>query len=173
MHPIVALAKRAVESYVIQHIIMTSPREQSPEMKKQAGVFVSIKKKGALRGCIGTFLPSTDNVAEEVIQNAVSAATRDPRFPPVQDHELPELRYSVDVLSAPEAVHDGSELDPRKYGIIVKSGDRRGLLLPNLEGVDTVAEQVRIACMKAGISSNDQVELFRFEVKRFTEETSC
>jgi AmmeMemoRadiSam system protein A len=167
MHPIVTLAKNAVEKHILENIILPSPDNQVTEMKNKAGVFVSIKKRGELRGCIGTFLPSTDNVADEIIQNAISAATRDPRFPPVDSTELPELEYSVDILAAPEEVKNSEELDPEKYGIIVKSGDQRGLLLPDLEGVNTVDEQIRIALMKAGISSEDQIELFRFEVKRY------
>lgn len=167
MHPIATLAKNAVEKHILENDILTSPDEQVPEMKNQAGVFVSIKKRGELRGCIGTFLPSTDNVADEIIQNAISAATSDPRFSPVDSTELPELEYSVDILSLPEEVMNSEELDPKRYGIIVKSGNQRGLLLPDLEGIDTVDEQIRIALMKAGISSDEQIELFRFEVKRY------
>ena len=167
MHPIVKLAKNAVEKHILKNNTLMSPDEQVPEMKDKAGVFVSIKKSGELRGCIGTFLPSTDNVADEIIQNAISAATSDPRFSPVGSNELPELEYSVDILSVPEEVKSSEELDPKRYGIIVKSGNQRGLLLPDLEGVDTVDEQIRIALMKAGISSDEQIELFRFEVKRY------
>jgi len=167
MHPIVTLAKNAVEKHILDNEILSSPDKQVPEMKNKAGVFVSIKKRDELRGCIGTFLPSTDNVADEIIQNAISAATSDPRFSPVDSTELPELKYSVDILSLPEEVKNSEELDPKRYGIIVKSGNQRGLLLPDLEGVNTVDEQIRIALMKAGISSDEQIELFRFEVKRY------
>ncbi len=167
MHPIVTLAKNAIEKHILENNTLMSPDEQVPEMKDKAGVFVSIKKSGKLRGCIGTFLPSTDNVADEIIQNAISAATSDPRFSPVDSTELPELEYSVDILSLPEEVKNSEELDPKRYGIIVKNGNQRGLLLPDLEGVDTVDEQIRIALMKAGISSDEQIELFRFEVKRY------
>jgi AmmeMemoRadiSam system protein A len=168
MHPLVQLAKETVEAFILKEKSMPAPHQSSPEMKEKAGVFVSIKKKGRLRGCIGTFLPSTDSVASEVIRNAISAATQDPRFVPVSADELDELQYSVDVLSAPEKVEDTADLDPRRYGIIVSSGNRRGLLLPDLEGVESVDEQIRIACMKAGISSDEESELFRFEVKRYT-----
>ena len=167
MHPIITLAKNAVEKHILENNTLMSPDEQVPEMKNKAGVFVSIKKRGELRGCIGTFLPSKDNVADEIIQNAISAATSDPRFSPVDSTELPELEYSVDILSLPEEVKNSEELDPKRYGIIVKNGNQRGLLLPDLEGVDTVDEQIRIALMKAGISSDEQIELFRFEVKRY------
>jgi len=167
MHPIVKLAKETVERYVNERQVISLPAELTPEMNEKAGVFVSIKKRGELRGCIGTFSPATDNVAREVIQNAVSAATQDPRFPPVSPPELPELEYSVDVLSPPERINSPEDLDPKKYGVIVKKGNRRGLLLPDLEGVDTIDEQIRIAALKAGIYSTEDVELYRFEVRRY------
>ncbi|MBI5049700.1 MAG: AmmeMemoRadiSam system protein A [Nitrospirae bacterium] len=167
MHPLVKLAKDTVETYVRERKIIQPPVELPPEMDEKAGVFVSIKKKGELRGCIGTFSPTTKNVACEIIQNAVSAATEDPRFFPVEPSELDELKYSVDVLSIPEKIKGAEELNPEKYGVIVKSGNRRGLLLPDLEGVATVEEQIRIAKLKAGISLKEEVELYRFEVRRY------
>lgn len=167
MHPLVKLAKETVEKYILKGETIKPPSELTPEMAEKAGVFVSIKKRGDLRGCIGTYLPSTENVASEVIQNAISAATRDPRFPPVDPVELDELEYSVDVLSPPERVTDVKGLDPKKYGIIVKCGNRRGLLLPDLEGINTIDEQIRIASLKAGISPEEDIELYRFEVKRY------
>jgi AmmeMemoRadiSam system protein A len=133
----------------------------------KAGVFVCIKKRGELRGCIGTFLPCCDNVAAETVRNAISAATQDPRFPPVAADELDQLSYSVDVLAPPEKVNDPGELDPKKFGVIVSHGNRRGLLLPDLEGVDTVEEQLRIAKMKACIMPDEEVEIFRFRVARY------
>jgi AmmeMemoRadiSam system protein A len=167
MHPLVKLAKDTIMKYVNNGEIISPPMELIPEMRGKAGVFVSIKKRGELRGCIGTYSPTTDNVAAEVIQNAVSAATQDPRFPPVDSSEFDELEYSVDVLSPPEKVTGRKSLDPKRYGIIVKKGIRRGLLLPDLEGVDTVDDQIRIASLKAGISPEADIELFRFEVKRY------
>jgi len=167
MHPLVKLAKETIERFVLKGETLKPPAELSSEMKVRAGVFVSIKKKGELRGCIGTFSPYTKNVASEIIQNAISAATQDPRFPPVSPEELNSLEYSVDVLTEPEKVSSKMELDPKKYGVIVKSGERRGLLLPDLEGVDTVAYQISIASMKAGISPSEDIELYRFEVKRY------
>jgi AmmeMemoRadiSam system protein A len=167
MHPIVALAKETVEKYVKEGRRPASPKALAPEMKEKAGVFVSIHKKGELRGCIGTFEPMQKNVAEEVIANAVSSATRDPRFDPVTPDELEDLDYSVDVLTSPEPVADESALDPKKYGVIVACGWRRGLLLPDLEGVDTAADQISICCQKGGILPDEQKELFRFEVKRY------
>lgn len=166
-HPLVRLARGVVESYIGQGKI---PRleELTPEMKERAGVFVSIKKFGELRGCIGTFEPTRINVAEEVIANAISSATRDPRFPPVNTAELPYLSYSVDVLTKPELVKDLSQLDPKRYGVIVESGWRRGLLLPDLEGVNTVEEQISICRQKAGILPHEPIKLYRFEVRRYS-----
>ncbi len=167
MHPLVKLAKETVETYVKEKRIISPPSELSPEMKERAGVFVSLKKKGCLRGCIGTFIPTTACAAKEIIQNAISAATEDPRFTPVSARELAELEYSVDVLSSPERVGGIEELDPKKYGVIIKRGNCCGLLLPDLEGVDTVEEQIRIVRLKAGISPEDEIEIYRFEVKRY------
>lgn len=165
-HPLVQLARETVESYV-RHRNIFKPKEYTSEMMERAGVFVSIKKFGELRGCIGTFEPTKQNVAEEIIRNAISSATEDPRFPPVNDTELPNLRYSVDILTKPHPVEDQSELDPKRYGIIVESRGRRGLLLPDLEGVSTVEDQINICRRKAGISPHDPIKLYRFEVKRY------
>jgi AmmeMemoRadiSam system protein A len=166
LHPVVKLAKEAVESYV-RTGRMPKPRELSPEMRERAGVFVSLHKHGQLRGCIGTFEPAKDNVAEEVIANAVSASTMDPRFPAVTESELDDLEYSVDILTAPEPVTDIGQLDPKTCGVIVESGWRRGLLLPDLEGVDSVQEQIAICRLKAGISAGEPVNLYCFQVRRF------
>jgi AmmeMemoRadiSam system protein A len=171
MHAFVRLAKDTVEEFIRNGTTIQRPSEGPPEMKAKAGVFVSLKIKGQLRGCIGTFLPATENIAEEIIQNAISAATRDPRFLPVSEEELPDLEYSVDVLSEPEKIKSKQELDPKKYGVIIKSGERKGLLLPDLEGVNTVDEQVSIASMKAGIYVGDPIELYRFEVKRYRQQS--
>jgi AmmeMemoRadiSam system protein A len=136
-------------------------------MGARAAVFVSIKKFGELRGCIGTYDPVRENVALETIANAVSAATQDPRFYPVSVEELPYLCYSVDILTAPQKVTDRGMLDPKRYGVIVEHKGRRGLLLPDLEGVDTVEEQILICCSKAGIAPQDPVDLYCFEVQRY------
>ncbi len=168
MHPLVRLARKAIEEYVKNRRVIQPPEELTPEMKQQAGVFVSLKKHGQLRGCIGTFLPTTENVAKEIIKNAIAAATQDPRFQPVTEDELDEIDYSVDILSQPEKVNDLSELDPKRYGVIVSKGFQKGLLLPDLEGVNTVEEQLRIAKLKAGIHPDDpDVDIYRFEVKRY------
>jgi AmmeMemoRadiSam system protein B/AmmeMemoRadiSam system protein A len=166
VHPLVSLAKRTVESYVKEGKI-PEPGELTPEMKERAGVFVSIHKLGALRGCIGTFEPTQKNIAEEIIANAISSATRDPRFPPIAPGELRDLDYSVDVLTEPEPVASKDQLDPRKYGAIVEAGWRRGLLLPDLEGVDSVDYQIDICRQKGGIDSDEPIKLYRFEVKRY------
>ncbi len=167
MHRIVELAKQTIEEYVRTGKSVSPPRDLPPELSKRAGVFVSLKKKGDLRGCIGTFEPTADTVADEVVQNAIAAATRDPRFHAVDADELAEIEYSVDVLSPPERISDIRDLDPKTYGIIVVQGRRRGLLLPDLEGVDTVEEQLRITKMKAGIRTDENIEIFRFTVTRY------
>ena len=165
LDPLVQIAREAIESYVGQGKVL-KPKELDPEMKGKAGVFVSIKKRGELRGCIGTFEPTRANIAEEIVANAISSSTRDPRFMPVSLSELGELEYSVDVLTQPEPVDSVEALDPRKYGIIVESGYRRGLLLPDLEGVDSVDEQISICRAKAGIAPDESVRLYRFQVER-------
>ncbi|GAH16634.1 unnamed protein product, partial [marine sediment metagenome] len=159
--------KETVKTYVTEGKAPPPPDELTPEMRERAGVFVSIHKFGELRGCIGTFEPTKDNVAEEIIANAINSATRDPRFPPVAPSELKDLEYSVDVLTKPEPVADKSQLDPKKYGVIVECGWRRGLLLPDLEGVDTVDYQIDICRQKAGIAPDEPIKLYRFEVKRY------
>lgn len=167
MHPLVELAKKSVETYVREGRVEKPPDPLLPDMTEKAGVFVCLKKSGQLRGCIGTFMACCENVGVETIMNAISAATKDPRFHPVEEDELKEIDYSVDVLSPPEKVSDTKELDPRRYGVIVVSGHKKGLLLPDLEGVNTVEEQLSIAKMKADILPHEEVEIFRFEVKRF------
>jgi AmmeMemoRadiSam system protein A len=166
LHPVVKLAKDTVESY-IRKGKTPRPKKLTPEMREQAGVFVSLHKHGQLRGCIGTFEPKERNVAEEIIANAISSSTRDPRFPPVTMSELDDLEYRVDILTKPEPVTDISQLDPKEYGVIVESGWKKGLLLPDLEGVDSVEEQVAICRLKAGISASEPVKLYRFQVRRF------
>jgi len=166
-HPLVQLARATVEAFVREGRVIQPPTDLTPEMKQKAGTFVSLHRRGNLRGCIGTFSATQPNVAQEVIRNAVAAATEDPRFPPVQQRELADLEISVDVLSQPEPVRDASTLDPKRDGIIVQAGYRRGLLLPDLEGVDTVEQQIDICRHKAGIGPNEPVRLQRFEVKRY------
>jgi len=164
----VQLAREAVEYYVRTGKTLEVPAGLPAELiNTQAGAFVSLHKDGALRGCIGTIVATQDSLAEEIIHNAIAACAHDPRFEPVREDELDALEISVDVLGDAEDIASPDELDPKRYGVIVSKGFRRGLLLPNLEGVDTVEEQLRITKQKAGISpSDDKVELQRFEVVR-------
>lgn len=163
----VSLARRTIEEYVTMGKTPDMPSELPEEMLgKQAGVFVSIKKDGRLRGCIGTIEATQSSIAKEIVANAVSASTRDPRFSPIKQAELPWLTISVDVLGDTEKISSTNELDVKRYGVIVTRGRRRGLLLPNLEGVDTVEEQLAIAKQKAGIAEDEPVEMERFEVVR-------
>jgi AmmeMemoRadiSam system protein A len=165
-HPLVELARSAIETYVREGREFVPPAQLPPEMKRQAGAFVSLHARGELRGCIGTIQPSQPNLALEVIRNAIMAATEDPRFCPVTPDDLPSLEISVDVLAAPEPISSPAALDPKRYGVIVQSGFRRGLLLPDLEGVDTAECQVDIARRKAGIGPQEPIKLFRFQVQR-------
>ena len=163
----VRLARETIEKYVSARERNTVPDWAPEEMtRRRAGVFVSIHKDGQLRGCIGTILPVYGSVAEEIIHNAVSASTRDPRFDPVRPDELDRLEINVDVLTAPERIESREELDVKRYGVIVSCGGKRGLLLPDLDGVDTVDEQVDIAMRKGGISPREKITLERFEVIR-------
>jgi len=166
MHPLVRLAKKTVEMYIKESKVF-KPERLTLRMKERAGVFVSIHKLGELRGCIGTIEPRRSNVAEEIILNAISSATRDPRFLPITPDELKDLDYSVDVLTTPQPVKSKDQLDPKKYGVIVEAGWRKGVLLPDLEGVDTAEEQIDICRQKAGIMPDEPVKLYRFEVKRY------
>jgi len=162
-----ALARKSLEYTVENGGELPFPDRLPDELRnRKAGVFVSLHKNGRLRGCVGTISPSTRCIASEIIQNAVSAGLSDNRFEPVSAAELQYLTYKVDVLSAPEPISGVHELDVKRYGVIVTSGYKRGLLLPNLDGVDTVDEQISIARKKAGISDNAKIELERFEVVR-------
>ena len=168
--PWVKLARLSLETFVrTGRRLDRLPEELPSDMINQAaGAFVSLHAHGQLRGCIGTTGPTTKSVAWEIVQNAISACARDPRFPPVTVSELDSLEYSVDVLGSPEPISSPAELDVKKYGVIVSCGSRRGLLLPDLEGVDTVAQQIDIARQKGGISSREKYALERFEVVRHT-----
>jgi len=165
--PYVALARLTLETYIKENKRLSMPNKLPQEMlQDRAGVFVSLKKHGELRGCIGTISPTSDSIAQEIVQNAISAGTGDPRFYPVEKNELEELQYSVDVLMKPEAIEGVEQLDVKKYGVIVRSGYKSGLLLPNLEGVDTIEEQLSIVLQKAGILKGENYQLERFEVIR-------
>ncbi len=161
----VALARHTIETYVRERRAIAAPPAEGL-LASQHGAFVSLHREGFLRGCIGTIAPTQTTLAEEIIHNAIQAATADPRFPPVSPDELHDLEISVDVLqpSEPAALED---LDPKLYGVIVSCDWRRGLLLPDLEGVDTVDDQVAIACQKAGIGAHESIHLERFRVDRY------
>jgi AmmeMemoRadiSam system protein A len=177
MDPYITLAKSAIETFVKEGKAIDLPEGLPKEFfTKQSGVFVSIYKalpggerKRTLRGCIGTYLPTKKNLAEEIISNAISAS-QDPRFLPLQIEELPYLSYEVYILDKPEPVKSLSELDPKKYGILVKSSYKSGLLLPDLEGVDTPEKQVLIACQKAGIDpTKESIIIYKFEAIKHSE----
>ncbi len=159
-------ARMTLESYLREGKKAKLPQEMEELRRKKAGAFVSLKKNGQLRGCIGTIAPYYGDLSEEIAGNAISAGIADSRFQPVATDELDELVYSVDILGSPEACRK-EELDPRKYGVIVSSGERRGILLPDLEGVDSVEEQLSIALQKAGISPGEKYEIERFIVERY------
>ncbi len=177
MDAYVTLARRTIELYVRERKIFRAwagepaaegVLELPAEMiSRRAGAFVSIHENGDLRGCIGTIAPTRGSLAEEIVSNAIAASTRDPRFMPIGEDELDKLEISVDVLGEAEPIDSPDKLDVKRYGVIVSKGMRRGLLLPDLEGVDTVEDQIDIAKRKAGISPWEEgVELFRFEVVR-------
>ena len=186
MNHYVELAKKAVESYVEKGKVIEVPSDLPREMiGKKSGTFVTIEKDGNLRGCIGTYLPTKENIAQEIIRNAVASATEDYRFGPLQKEELPFLSYTVYILETPELVKDIKELNPQKYGIIVKTTPilspnrtdvvfnghavaKSALLLPDLEGIDTAEKQVSIACQKGSIdASKEKIIIYRFEVKKY------
>lgn len=165
--PYVKLARRSLETYLLEGRMLPVPEHLPEELRKtRAGAFVSIHKHGKLRGCIGTIEPVCGSLAEEIIRNAVSAATRDPRFDPVTRDELKWLEINVDVMGKPEGIASEDELDVKRYGVIVTCGHRRGLLLPDLEGVDTPRQQVSIALQKGGIRESERYRMERFEVVR-------
>ncbi len=162
-------ALTVIEAFVCHHRMLDSFEALPPEMlRRRAGCFVTLHSlHGLLRGCIGTIEPSGAHLAMEIRNNAISAATKDPRFPPVLCHEVTDLRISVDVLGQPEPIVDERGLDPKRYGIIVEHGVRKGVLLPDLEGVDQISQQISIARMKAGIPEGVPLTIYRFSVQRY------
>ena len=163
------LARKTVEDYVLYGKREKIDERLEKDLKRKAGCFVTLKIDDNLRGCIGTTKGTQKNIAEEVQKNAISAAIHDPRFPEVDSSELEDISYSVDVLGKMEKVDDKSELDPKKYGVLVKGGHQSGLLLPDLEGVDSIEEQLNIARKKAGLLASDDIEIYRFVVRRYEE----
>jgi AmmeMemoRadiSam system protein A len=183
---ILEFTKQVVESYVKKGEIISPPQDLPKEfLTRKSGVFVTIMKDGELRGCIGTYQPTKKNIAEEVVSSAIAAAVEDYRFGPIKKEELPNLSYEVYVLNEPELVEDIKELDPKKFGVIVKampiksptgidvlfSGHMRiksGLLLPDLEGIDTVKKQISITCQKAGINPlKEEIIIYKFTVEKY------
>jgi len=170
LHPLVRLAAQAISAFLADRHILAPSAEfyaDMPEALRPAGVFVCLKREGQLRGCIGTTEPLHDTLAIEVVRNAIGAATRDPRFPPVQTHELATVSITVDVLGPCESVPGLEALDPHRYGIVLRSGEKRSVLLPAIDGIDSVGQQLAAARAKAGLGPDDAIELFRFEVQRF------
>ncbi len=170
----VQLAKSAIEEYIKTGRIISIPENMPPEFyEKKGGVFVSIHRGKELRGCIGTYLPAHKNLAEEIILNAVAACSKDGRFYPIKKEEFPELSVEVSILGQPEKISNFKELDPKKFGVIVKSSDGRcGLLLPGLEGIEAADQQLSIACRKAGINpaTEKNADFYRFLTKKYPEE---
>jgi hypothetical protein len=175
MDPYIKLAKETIRQYLFTGKTIAPPEDLPDEMlNRQAGIFICFKKKGELRGCIGTFMPVYENVAQEIINNTIAAATQDHRFLPVNKSELKDLKVTIDILSVPVRIEDEdiNQLDPKKFGVLVKSEDglRTGLLLPNLEGVDAVEDQISIACQKAGIDHySESFHVYKFTVERHEE----
>ncbi len=169
MNYYIALAKSAVETYIKQGKIISPPLDLPKEFfERKSGVFITIENNNQLRGCIGTYLATKENIAKEIIANAIAAATRDYRFAPITTEELPHLSYTVYLLNEPELVKNIKELNPKKYGVLVKSGLKSGLLLPDLEGVNRVEQQLSIACQKAGINPDrEKIVVYRFTVEKF------
>jgi AmmeMemoRadiSam system protein A len=169
-HPLVQLARATIGTYVRDRRKLKPNEAPAPITEGPAGVFVTIHtaSTGELRGCIGTISPTEDILAQEVINNAIAAATRDPRFPPVRPAELDDLELDVSVLYPPEPIDSPEQLDVKQYGVIVEGGHRRGLLLPDIPGIDDVKTQVAYARMKAGIGEREQVVLYRFRVEKYT-----
>lgn len=159
----VKLARESLEHFIKKGELL----EPAKKSNSKAGVFVSLKKGGELRGCIGTIMPTADSIEEEVVRNAVAAGTGDSRFPRIKEEELSEIDYSVDVLFQAEPVTSLDALDVREYGIIVKRGRKRGLLLPRLEGINTIEKQLAVALSKAGIDPDDDYSIERFKVNRY------
>ncbi len=166
-HPYITLARDSVGHFLNHHTKLPCPDPLSRDLQTRSGVFVSIKKGRQLRGCVGTLEPSEANLAVEIIENALKAALHDPRFSPVSVEELEDLSYSVDVVRPLEKISSTSELDPEVYGLVVRSNGKQGVLLPDLEGVDSIEDQIRICRDKGKITDDEPIEMHRFRVDRF------
>ena len=184
MHTLILLAKLVVENYIKEGKIISPPDDLPQEfLERKSGVFVTIEKESELRGCIGTYLPTRINIAEEIIHNAIAAATEDHRFGPIRKEEIPYLTYTVYILGEPKLVKNIEGLDPKKFGIIVKTTPfaypnedvvfdghapfKSGLLLPDLDGIDTIEKQISIACQKGGINpAKEKIIIYRFTAEK-------
>jgi AmmeMemoRadiSam system protein A len=169
-HPFVCLARDAIAFYLETGrtvIPRQSWYEQFETLRRPAAVFVTLRKSGELRGCMGTFEPTYPDMALEIIENAISAAFRDPRFCPVGAEEFEGLSVSIDIVKGMEPVLSTADLNPSCYGVIVRQGARRGLLLPGIDDITSIEQQVAIAREKGGIGEHETIELYRFEVDRY------
>jgi AmmeMemoRadiSam system protein A len=166
---VLALARDAVERYVRSGLVAERPPDAPEALSRPSGVFVTLRVRGRLRGCVGTLAPARADAAAEIVACAIAAASTDPRFPPVRPDELTDLHYEVDVVGFVETVAGPGELDPKVYGVLVEAEGRRGVLLPDLEGVESVERQIEIARAKAGLAADVVVRLSRFRVHRFVE----
>jgi AmmeMemoRadiSam system protein A len=169
-HPFITLAAEAIAAYLSEHRVIDPPSalfRQVPDAELPAGVFVCLKRQGQLRGCLGTTEPAHGTRAAEIVANAIGAATRDTRFPSVNRLEIADLSICVDILGPFEPVNDLSQLDPKRYGVLLKTGFHQTVLLPDIEGVESSEEQLVVVRKKAGIGPNHHADLFRFEVQRY------
>jgi len=166
-HPYISLAQKSVYHYLNHREKLSCPAPLSNDLKSRSGAFVSIKKLKQLRGCIGTLEPCEPNLAMEIIENSLKAALHDPRFSPVTVEELQDLSFSIDVVSPLEQVTTIEELNPKIYGLVVRSNGKQGVLLPDLEGVDSTEEQIQICRTKGKIRDGEPIEMYRFKVDRF------
>jgi AmmeMemoRadiSam system protein A len=166
-HPYISLAQESIHHYLNHREKLSCPDPLSKDLKSRSGAFVSIKKLKQLRGCIGTLEPCEPNLAMEIIENALKAALHDPRFSPVTTEELQDLTYSIDVVRPLEKISALEELDPNIYGLVVKSNGKQGVLLPDLEGVNSKEEQIQICRAKGKIPNDEPIEIYRFKVDRF------
>ena len=167
MHPLASLAMKSVTHFLEKEEPLPCPDPLPEVLKASGGIFVSIKKNGVLRGCIGTLSPNHENLAKEVIHNAIKAANKDPRFPPIEKEELSQLSFSVDVLTPAEKINDLGLQDVTRFGLIVRFKEKKGLLLPDLENIKTAEQQLKICLKKGKINESDPYTMSRFEVKRF------
>jgi len=175
MNPYSLLAKQAVENYINDNIVIIPPADLPKEFfERKSGVFVTIMKDGELRGCIGTYSPTRKNIAEEIIYNSIAAATEDYRFGKIKKEEFPRLSYEISILNVPEQIKDMKELDPKKYGIIVMTNSfpiKSALLLPDLEGVDTIEQQIAICCQKGAISpEKERLVIYKFTTEKIKDD---